>query len=150
MRGQRVKEGLCADCGKKRGFGASDYRCKACADQHTNQERERRKLPGYPDPLLKPPDPARIARNVKKMRRKRVTDDLCVDCGNRRGYNGTNTRCRSCADEHADKQRKRREQERDPFGILAAQEEAWQREQEERIKDSGLTPIVIKKPARPD
>jgi hypothetical protein len=76
------------------------------------------------------------------MRHRRVSDELCVDCGDRHPINGTRTRCRTCADAHAEKQKGRRERERDPDGIIAAHWQRWEQEQLDRIKD-GLTPVVL-------
>jgi hypothetical protein len=147
MRERRVKRGFCARCGESRDLDGTTYYCRPCADHEAARQKQRRKQESNPDPLLKPRDPAKVAKNIKRMRHRRTASGLCVDCRDRRGFNGTGTRCRPCADEHAEKQRGRRERERDPYGILAMQERAWEREQEQWLmkidKQGGLTPVVI-------
>lgn len=94
--------------------------------------------------MPKPRDPDKAAENVRRLRRLRKLEGKCVDCGKSRGFNGTATRCRSCADGHNEKQRERREHERDPDGILAKQELDWQLDQLERVRKNGNPPVVIR------
>lgn len=142
MRKRRISEGRCARCGQTRNLDGTDYHCRVCADLQATQQRQRRKQPGDAAPFIKPQDPARTAKNVRRMRHRRSLDGLCVDCGVRRGFQGTRTRCRACADTHSEKQKGRREQERDPLGIIALQQRRWEQEMLYGIKD-GLTPVVL-------
>jgi hypothetical protein len=143
MRDRRVKEGLCARCGKPRNSTGTAYYCRPCANDEADRQRLSRKKISKPGPIVKSHDPAKAAKRTRNMRHQRIANGLCVDCCTRRAFNSTRTRCRSCADDHAEKQKIRRERALDPYGSVESQFRNWQRDYCLPLVTGQITPVVI-------
>lgn len=86
------------------------------------------------------------SKRVKRLYKNRKLGGKCVKCGKRKGYDGTVSMCRPCADALRDKAREKRAI--DPFygvrgaATLRRQAEEFTHNQLDRIRD-GLEPVIV-------
>jgi len=109
VRKQRVDQGLCARCGKKKEKGDTRYFCVVCR-QYQKESDKRRRLQRYADQRY------RVANQTPEQRKARLKESnriskiriarlksqgLCQYCGKRPGHEGK-TLCEVCNERKKD------------------------------------------------
>lgn len=111
---ERLKRGLCRQCGNLRGKDGTSQLCRTCADEQSEGARIRRQSfieaglcakCGQPRGKDGTTNYCRLHANEHNARReerakRRISEGLCVVCNNPRGEWGTKYYCRSCADKY--------------------------------------------------